>query len=251
MLLEHRIPTLVEKPMSADPDEGAALVQKASATNTLLAVGHVERFNSCVRLVKALLLDGSIGEPVAFSFRRVGLAPPSRPDLDVIHDLAVHDIDIFAHLTNSDARFLGASGWAGEQGLIESADVLLASPHGHGMVEVNWRTPVRLRTFTITTDRCLVQCNYTTQKVEIVEASTELDVQDFAEFRSHYGASKRTTLEPTISEPLAEEVQAFASVIRGEPCAHLATAKDGLDAVAIATSAATTVRQHLGDLDAR
>jgi UDP-N-acetylglucosamine 3-dehydrogenase len=230
------IPTLVEKPVTGRAEDAEALAKLAIAEGVLVAVGHVERFNPCVQLVRAMLEKGSLGRPVACSFRRVGLPPPTRPDHDVIHDLAVHDIDVFNVLVGP-PHLVGASGWVGPDGLVESAHVLLRSGDVHGLVEVNWRTPVRLRSFTITTEECLVQVDYTTQSVEVVEASQVQDFDEFASFRSHYGAARRTQLEARVAEPLAEQLAAFVSAARGEPRPELATLRDGGLAVDLATQA--------------
>ena len=213
-----------------------ALAKLAIAEGVLVAVGHVERFNPCVQLVRAMLAKGSLGRPVACSFRRVGLPPANRPGHDVIHDLAVHDIDVFNVLVGP-PELVGASGWAGFDGLVESAHVLLRSGEVHGMVEVNWRTPVRLRSFTVTTEECLVQVDYTTQSVEVVEASQVQDFDEFASFQSHYGAARRTMLEARVAEPLAEQLGAFVSAARGEPRPELATLRDGALAVDVASRA--------------
>ncbi len=240
-LLERGIPTLVEKPMAFDLDQGRRLLEVARRTGTLLAVGHVERFNPCVQLVSALLDGGTLGAPVAMSFRRVGLPPPSRPDVDVIADLAVHDIDVFAMLAGGPAAFLGASGWIGPDHLVESAHVLLGAGRVHGLVEVNWRTPVRIRGFAITTEQCLVEVNYTTQSVEVVEASKVEEFEEFSAFQSHYGAARRTRLEARVAEPLAEQLDAFLGAVQGTPSRFLATADDGLAVMALAAAASSAV----------
>lgn len=236
-LMEAGLAVLVEKPMVASVEEGEALLAVAERTGMLLAVGQVERFNPSVQLVRAMLADGSLGEPVACSFRRVGLHPPTLPDLDVIHDLAVHDIDVFSVLAGAPPVLAGASGWTGSNGLIESAHVLLQAGSVHGLVEVNWRTPVRLRSFTVTTDTCFVQADYTTQVVEVVQASTEEDLQEFAAFRSHYGAARRTQIEARVAEPLAEQMVEFAAAVRGGEHPNLADGAAGLRTVAIAGAA--------------
>lgn len=245
-LLESAIPVLVEKPMAVDAAESELMVAAAANTGTLLAVGHVERFNPSVRLTAAALKGGSFGNPVACAFRRVGLSPPNHPDVNVIQDLGVHDIDVFGLLTGSHPAFSGATGWVGTTGLVESAHVLLTSAGVHGLVEVNWRTPVRLRSFSITTDSCLVQVDYTRQSVEVVEASTELDLEEFSEFRSHYGAARRTQIEVKVTEPLADQMAAFVAAVRGEASELLADGEHGLAAVRAAELATKAISGSQG-----
>lgn len=239
-LLSMGIPTLVEKPMAATVQQGLELTTLAERTGTLLAVGHVERFNPCVRLVHSMLAKGTLGQPVALAFRRVGLPPPQPSDVGVIHDLAVHDIDVFHMLTGEVSRLVGSAGWD-SGGTTESAHLLLVAGGVHGLVEVNWRTPVRIREFSLTTDQCLVQVNYTTQAVDVVEASKVVEFEEFEEFRCHYGAAQRTTLTPRIAEPLMEQLTAFLAGVRGEPTGPLATASDGLATLSVVEEAADNV----------
>ena len=234
-LLEAGVPTLIEKPLAASADEAAEVVQLAQATGTTLVVGHVERFNPAVRLVHAMLASGRLGVPVALSFRRVGLPPVIATEVDVIHDLAVHDIDIFTHLA-APPKVLGVSRWPAA-GLAESAFLLLDGGGISGSVQVNWRTPVRIREFTLTTDSSYLLANYTTQVVELFEATDVGDFDDFGEFQSHYGSASSTRFEPATAEPLAAQLEAFLDLLRTGCLGSLATAEDGLIAVRIADRA--------------
>lgn len=240
-LLEAGVPTLIEKPIASSVEDARDLVKHAETHNVLLATGHVERFNPAVRLVHNLLEQGRLGRPVAFSFRRVGLPPPGPVDVSVVHDLAVHDIDVFALLTGAAPELAGASGWPAS-GAIESAHILLLAGGAQGLVEVNWRTPVRLRHFTITTESLYVEANYTTQRVELVEASDPTEFIDFEEFQSHYGSARRVQLEARPAEPLVLELAAFVGAVRGEGLGALATGVDGLRALEIAEQSVERIR---------
>lgn len=232
-LLEARVPTLVEKPLAAAVDEAEVLVGEADRRGVLLAVGYVERFNPAVALVAAMLRRGSLGRPITLSFRRVGLAPPSWPGVDVVHDLAVHDIDVFQLLSGAAPRLVAASGWPA-QGLAESAHLLVEAGGVGGALTVNWRTPVRLRDFTVTTETCYVEADYTTQKVEVVEPTTHTDFVEFDEFRSHYGSARRVQLEARPAEPLAEQLRAFVAAVRGDRPPLLASGREGIESLRIA-----------------
>ncbi|MBV9040950.1 MAG: Gfo/Idh/MocA family oxidoreductase [Acidimicrobiia bacterium] len=240
-LLEAGVPTLIEKPIAGTVEEARDLVKLAEARSVLLATGHVERFNPAVRLVHGLLAQGRLGRPVAFSFRRVGLPPPSPVDVSVVHDLAVHDIDVLALLAGAAPELAGASGWPAT-GPIESAHILLLAGGTQGLVEVNWKTPVRLRHFTITTETLYVEANYTTQRVELIEASDPAEFVGFEEFQSHYGSARRVQLEARPAEPLVLELTEFVAAVRGEGLGALATGADGLRALEIAEEAVERIR---------
>jgi UDP-N-acetylglucosamine 3-dehydrogenase len=239
-LLLRGVPTLVEKPLASSVLEAQELVTLAESSGVLLAAGHVERFNPAVQLVHAMLANGSLGTPIAFAFRRVGLPPVDPAGVDVIHDLAVHDIDVFGMLVGSAPALRGVAGWPAD-GLIESAHLLLKAGSVNGLVQVNWRTPVRLRDFTVTTDECYVEVNYTTQNVDVVRASDSPDYIEFADFQSHYGTAERVHLESRPAEPLAEELGAFLGVVAGRPVSGLALGADGVRALEIADAASAAL----------
>ena len=246
-LLECGVPVLVEKPLAATAEEAVALAAVARTAGLHLAVGHVERFNPAVRLVQSLLRQGELGRPIALSFRRVGLPPPSPSGLDVIHDLAVHDIDVFGLLTGDPPELVAASGWC-SNGLIESAHLLLRAHDVTGFVQVNWRTPVRLRDFNLTTDACYVEVNYTTQAVQLVRASSRPEPEDFAEFQRHYGTAPRTQLACRPAEPLFEQLGAFLSAVEtGQADPLLAQAEDGIRALRLATQAGQAICSRGGN----
>lgn len=229
--------TMVEKPLAPTGPDAELLVHAAELALRPLFVGHVERFNPAVQLVRAMLEAGTLGRPIAMSFRRVGLPPASTPKINVVHDLAVHDIDVFSVLAGR-PDLTAASRWP-SIGLVESAFLLLQSGDVAATIDVNWRTPVRVRQFTVTTDECYVEVNYTSQSVEVVRATAVAEFDDFAEFRSHYGTAHRTALELRPAEPLAEQLSAFVRALRGQPDHGLATGQDGVRAVAIADAASS------------
>jgi predicted dehydrogenase len=247
MLLERGLPVLVEKPLAATAADAAILAAVARASGTLLAVGHVERFNPAVQLVHSLLRAGKLGRPIAMAFRRVGLPPRSAVGVDVIRDLAVHDIDVFRLLAGAPPELAGASGWR-SNGLVESAHLLLRANDVNGLVQVSWRTPVRLRDFTLTTDECYVEVNYTTQLVETIQSPEGAELVDFQAFQRHYGALRRVRLECRPAEPLVEQLSAFlAEVQMGNTASLLAGPGDGLHALALAESASQAIRAANGD----
>ena len=130
-------------------------------------------------------------------------------------------------------RLVAASGWPAE-GLAESAHLLLQAGGVGGAVTVNWRTPVRVRDLTVTTETCYVEVDYTTQKVEVVEPTALTDFVDFAEFQSHYGSARRVQLEARPAEPLAEQLRAFVAAVRGDHSPLLASGRAGVESLRLA-----------------
>lgn len=89
---------LLEKPITSTVEEGEKLAAIASSSPGCLMVGHTERFNVSLRRARALIQEGSIGNPVMISGkRRTSITRPSAHRWSkggLIDDLACHDVDI-------------------------------------------------------------------------------------------------------------------------------------------------------------
>lgn len=92
-LLERKIAVLVEKPLAATSQEARELAQFARTHDTILAVGHVERFNPAVRAVTQLGLTVRHMEAL-----RSSPHPFRSMDVSVLMDVGIHDLDILLHL---------------------------------------------------------------------------------------------------------------------------------------------------------
>lgn len=103
--LRRAIPVLLEKPIAANLDEAAEIVRLAQARETLLQIGHVERFNAGV-----MALAQRIHNPVYIEAQRMGGFVERATDVDVVSDLMIHDIDIILSLVGADIAGISAVG---------------------------------------------------------------------------------------------------------------------------------------------
>lgn len=88
-LLEAGRHVLVEKPMTDDAAQAAALVQAARQRNLVLQVGHVERFNPIFRY-----LQEAAPSPRFIEVHRLSPFPKRSTDIGVVLDLMIHDLDV-------------------------------------------------------------------------------------------------------------------------------------------------------------
>ena len=96
---ERGVHVLVEKPIAATVVDAQRMIDAAKANSRVLMVGQVERFNPAVEAVKRAI-DGD--DVISIQITRVGPFPPRMGEVGVVIDLAVHDIDIIRHLTDSE-----------------------------------------------------------------------------------------------------------------------------------------------------
>ncbi len=103
--LERRTPCLVEKPMATSSDEARSLCDLAETRDTVLQVGHIERFNPALRVV-ARRLD----RPQFLEAVRVAPYPFRATDVGVVLDLMIHDLEIIMSLVKDELREVRAWG---------------------------------------------------------------------------------------------------------------------------------------------
>ena len=104
-VLDHGRHVLVEKPISSTLAEADDLIRAAGARGVVLQVGHIERFNPAVDVLRA-----TVRQPRFIEVHRLGEFSPRSLDIDVVLDLMIHDLDILASLDGSEATRVDAVG---------------------------------------------------------------------------------------------------------------------------------------------
>ncbi|MFT7667891.1 MAG: putative dehydrogenase [Planctomycetota bacterium] len=106
-LLERGLPCLVEKPLAGNLEDADTILAAAKKGGALLSVGHVERFQPGVRIVREMNMEPRFIEVhrlAPFSFRAM--------DVGVVHDLMIHDLDLILHFVDSEIESIDCAGGA-------------------------------------------------------------------------------------------------------------------------------------------
>jgi predicted dehydrogenase len=103
--LQRDIHALVEKPFTTTLKEADSLIALARRHSLILAVGHIERFNSAFAATRKI-----IHEPKFIESHRLSPFPNRSVDIGVVLDLMIHDIDIVLGLVNSRIQRIEAVG---------------------------------------------------------------------------------------------------------------------------------------------
>lgn len=106
--IEAGVATFVEKPLATNVADAQFLSDLASDNDTLLQVGHIERFNPAFALAKE-----RVGHPLYIRCQRVAPYTFRSTDIGVVHDLMIHDIDLALALTNQMPNSVDAFGAVG------------------------------------------------------------------------------------------------------------------------------------------
>lgn len=225
---------LVEKPIAPTVEEADRLIELATQNSVVLAVGHVERFNPAVRELKRLLDDGRLGTPLSLIARRVGLMPPQIRDANVIVDLAVHDIDIFCYLLDAESpdELYCNAGRAIATDRFDFADISIRFGSVSCFLQVNWVTPVKIRSLAFTGTEGYAQLEYVTQRLEYYPGAQTKEPDSFAELEALSEQSPEL-IEFQHTEPLERELREFIAAARGEGGSTV-TGKEAKRSMAIA-----------------
>ena len=105
VMLDRRIACLIEKPLASTVDEAQQLVDIAAACDTIVQVGHTERFNPAVRAVAAMDLT-----PRFMEVNRISPMTFRSLDIGVVMDMMIHDLDIVLSLAQSEIAKVDATG---------------------------------------------------------------------------------------------------------------------------------------------
>ena len=237
-LLDAGKHVLVEKPIAPTAEEAKRMTRLAEERGLVLAVGHVERFNPAVRELKRRIDAGAMGTLLSLVARRVGVMPPQVRDADVIVDLAVHDIDIFRYLLGADrpVEVYANAGRAIAEDRFDFADIFLRFDGVACLLQVNWVTPVKIRSLAVTGTEAYAEVEYVTQELAFHTARPLWSVESFAELEAY---SERAPERPPLDrrEPLKSELEEFVKAVRGEP-AEIVTGEEGTISIEIATEVA-------------
>lgn len=228
-------PFLIEKPMAAEEADALALVDAAEKRGVLLGVGHVERCNPAVLALRERLESGMIGRIYQLVARRLSPFPDRDAMLGVALDLASHDIDVMRYLMGAEVSRVFAET---AQRLHDSAEDLIVATMCleddiTGLLEVNWLTPAKVRTLSVTGEGGTFVLNYLTQELFYYEHPTEPTNWDTLANMRGAGEGDMIRYALPRREPLRVQWETFLRAVRGDG-APAASGYDGYAALSTA-----------------
>jgi predicted dehydrogenase len=148
---------LVEKPLTTTARQGERLVEEAARRQRVLMVDHTFIYTGAVRKIKELVDEGRLGRLYYYDSVRVNLGL-FQHDVNVLWDLAVHDLSIMDYVLGRQPRAVAATGMAHVPDRPEDVayltcffdDTLIAHFH------VNWLAPVKIRRTLIGGDQRMI-----------------------------------------------------------------------------------------------
>lgn len=137
---------LVEKPLAATSGQTMQLIAEAERRNRVLMVDHTFVYTSAVSKIHELVNNNGLGDIYYYDSVRVNLGL-FQHDVDVIWDLAIHDLSIMDYVLESPPRAVSATGVSHIPGNPENIAYLTLFFDSSLIVHihVNWLAPVKVR----------------------------------------------------------------------------------------------------------
>jgi predicted dehydrogenase len=225
-LIEAGCDVMVEKPVTAEVDEGRRLIELAEKRNRVLQVGHVERYNPAIAAVAPLLHDIRYLEA-----ERLGVFVGRSLDIDVLLDLMIHDLNLVLSLLNSNVVEVRA---VGVPVLTEKVDIT------NVRLELENGAVANLTASRVSQERV--------RKVRFFSSEAYISVdtkeQEVKGFRLGNRAIEPMNVEVQKKEPLRAELESFLQCVR-DRTRPLVDGHDGVAAVALAKDVAAAIEESM------
>jgi len=240
---------LMEKPLTATAREAEELIALADKNHRVLMVDHTFVYTGAVRKMKEILKSGELGDLLYFDSVRINLGLFQR-DINVLWDLAPHDLSIMDYLIERQPEGVSALGSCHIEPGIENIAYLMMQfaddfiAHFH----FNWLAPVKIRRTLIAGARKMILYDdiEPTEKVRVYDKGVtanrigdrEADYQTLVSYRT--GDVWAPKLDAT--EALRHVVAEFLDSIR-ERRKPLTDGEAGLRVVRILEAAQQSIKQ--------
>ena len=207
---------LVEKPIAATREEAEQMMAAAARASRILTVGHIERFNPAVLDLRRRLANGELGRIFEIRATRLGPFPARIRDVGVVVDLAPHDLDVMRFLMGSDPVRLYAET---EQRIHTNHEDLFVglmkfANGAIGVLDINWLTPTKVRTLSVTGERGMYVADYLAQDLVFYPNPDAVRGSNGAGGVGSVAEGEMTRRAIDRQEPLLVELTEFARAVR-------------------------------------
>lgn len=211
---------LVEKPLTQTVEESKALIRLAEKNNRILAVDHTFLFTGAVQKIKELIDSGELGHVMYIDSVRINLGL-FQHDINVIYDLAPHDLSIVTYLVDENPISVQAMGISHAGNDIENVAYLHLEFPGDLIAHFhfNWLSPVKIRRTLIggTKQMIVYDDMEPSEKVKVYDKGIvikERDVNSIYKIIVDYRTGDMVAPKLAHREALHAEAQHFLSCVK-------------------------------------
>lgn len=239
---------LVEKPMTSSSEEAKRLIDEAERRNLVLMVDHTFVYTGAVRKIRELIDKRSLGKIYYYDSTRVNLGL-FQHDVDVIWDLAVHDLSIMEYILPESPVEISATGIGHVNGAAENIAYVTAlydsSLIAH--LNVNWLSPVKVRRTLIGGSKQMIVYDdiETSEKIRVYDKGVVVKDDPEARYKMLVSYRSGDMYAPQIdmTEALRVEAQHFADCIENGKT-PITDAHSGLRVVSVLEAATRSMKEH-------
>ncbi|MFC7397076.1 Gfo/Idh/MocA family protein [Chelatococcus sp. GCM10030263] len=239
---------LVEKPMTETSEEASILIEEAARRNRVLMVDHTFVYTGAVQKIRDLISLGIVGDIFYYDSTRINLGLFQR-DVNVMWDLAVHDLAILDFVLDDKPVAISASGADHFNGSRENmAHIVLYFSRGTiAHLNVNWLAPVKVRRTLIGgSQRMIVYDDLEpSEKVKIYDRGVNVTAspEQVYEMRVSYRIGDMWAPQISVKEALVTEVEHFVDCIANNAL-PLTNGHSGLAVIEYLECATQSLRQR-------
>ena len=209
----------IEKPFTSTSQQAEELIELAERKGLLIMVDHTFLFTGAVKKIRQLLNDNALGKLQYYDSTRVNLGL-FQQDIDVLWDLAPHDLSIVDNLIGGKPEGIVATGAPHKNGLSYVAFMTVYFPNNViAHINVNWLSPVKIRTTLIGGENKMLVWNdlEADEKIKIYDKGVDIASKEgiynlLVSYRS--GDMWSPKLEAT--EALKEELAYFVECVENK-----------------------------------
>jgi len=207
----------VEKPFTFTSAQAEELVNLAEQKHLLIMVDHTFLFTGAVKKIRQLIDDETLGNLYYYDSTRVNLGL-FQHDVNVIWDLAPHDLSIMDHLIQEKPEGVVATAETHLNGLEDVAFLTFYFPQNViAHINVNWLSPVKIRTTLIGGEKKMVVWNdlEADEKIRIYDRGVEktANAEGIYELLVKYRTGDMWAPQVEHTEALKKELEYFAECI--------------------------------------
>jgi predicted dehydrogenase len=206
----------VEKPFTSTAAEGEELVNLAQQKNLKIMVDHTFLFTGAVKRIAQLIDEGTLGNLYYYDSTRVNLGL-FQHDINVLWDLAPHDLSIMDYLIKASPEAVVATGEGHLNGHEDVAFMTLYFPDkviAH--INVNWLSPVKVRTTLIGGEKRMIVWNdlEADEKVKVYDKGVKITSREGVyELLVSYRSGDMWSPQLEQVEALSQELNYFVECI--------------------------------------
>ena len=244
--LENDKHVLVEKPMTNSEKNAQELIKLSKLKNKILMADHTYLYSGAVQEIKKLLDANLLGEILYVDSIRANLGK-FQSDVNVLWDLAPHDISIINYLINEKPVSVQATGKSYTKNQLENIAYLILHYESNKIVHVNcsWISPIKIRTMIIGgSKKMLVFDDVQQKKIRIYNKNLD-DVISSIDKEYVPPSTNEDFFEPEFSskEALLEMTEDFVNSIINNKI-PLSNGDLGLDVIKILDAAERSIRNN-------